>query len=109
MEIQTNNGTFFNELNRNLKSEIDAKIARIPSLANTYQNEPAFQQLQNISRNYMRTGNQKFADPFAFKSRLNTEYYDGRNLNILKTLIYNSTRDVPDVKTQNPLKVVDFY
>lgn len=109
MEVKTNNGTFFYELNRNSKYEQITDNTRMPSIANTTQNQPQFQQLENISRNYARSGQQKFADPFAFHMKPNHAYYDGRNLNILKTLAINSTRDYPDVITANPLKVVGFY
>ena len=100
---------FFSELNRKVRHEYDAENIRAPSIANTRQNEPQFQQLENLSRNYMRTGNAKFADPFAFHSRPNGAYYDGRNLNILNTLAVNATKDHPDVITISPLKVVGFY
>jgi len=100
---------FFNELNRIVKQEYDAGNTRAPSIANTRQNEPQFQQLENKSRNYMRSGYAKYADPFAFHSRPNGEYNNGRNLNILNTLVFNAKKDVPDVITANPLKVVGFY
>jgi hypothetical protein len=109
MEVRTNNGTFFNELNRRVKYEYDARNMRAPSIANTRQNEPQFQRNENLSRNYMRVGDQKFADPFAFKSRFDNGFYNGRNLNILDTIKYNSKRNFPDVITQTPLKVVGFY
>lgn len=109
MEVNENNGTFFYELNRSTKYEQIAVNTRMPSIANTSQNEPQFQKSLNLSNNYARTGQQKFADPFAFKSRLNNGYYNGRNLNILKTLAINANRDTPDVITANPLKVVGFY
>lgn len=109
MEVLNNNGTFFYELNRNTKYEDISENTRTPSIANTYQNEPRFQQLENISRNYARVGQQKFADPFPIKSRPYDNYYDGRKLHILKTLAINANKDVPDVITKNPLKVVGFY
>ena len=109
MEVLKNNGTFFYELNRITKYEQIAENTRMPSVANTTQNEPQFQNLFNLSCNYARTGQQKFADPFAFKTRLNNGYYDGRNLNVLKTLAINANRDTPDVFTTTPLKVVGFY
>jgi len=40
MEVKKNNGTFFKELNRNVSNEFNAKNTRIPSIANTYKNEP---------------------------------------------------------------------
>jgi hypothetical protein len=109
MEVIRNNGTFFNELNRNVKSEYLGVNTRMPSLANTYQNEPQFQQVQNLSYNYMRIGSQKFADPFAFHQRPNDFYYNGRITAILDTLKLTATRDKPDVITLNPLKVVGYY
>lgn len=109
MEVLNNNGAFFYELNRNSKYENKANNTRTPSIANTYQNEPQFQQLENISRNYARTAQQKFANPFPIKSRPYDNYYDGRNLQVLKTLAINANKDVPDVITKNPLKVVGYY
>lgn len=109
MEVLINNGTFFNILNRSVANEYLARNTRLPSLANTYQNEPQFQQVQNLARNYMRIGNQKFADPFAFHQRPNDFYYNGRRTAILDTLILNATRDKPDVITLNPLRVTGYY
>lgn len=109
MEVLRNNGTFFYELNKRKVYEDISENTRTTSIANTYQNEPKFQQLENLSRNYMRTGNAKFADPFPIKSRPYDNYYDGRKLNVLNTLAINATRDTPDVITTNPLKVVSFY
>jgi len=100
---------FFNELNRNVKSEYLGENIRKPSIANTYQNEPLFQITQNLSRNYARVGMQKFADPFAFHMRPNNFSYDGRRVAVLDTLKVNATRDKPDVVTLNPLKVVGYY
>lgn len=109
MEVITNNKTFFNELYRNVKNENKANNTRIPSVANTYQNEPRFQQAENLSRVYARKGQQKFADPFPIKSRPYDNYYNGRNLHILQTLQINATKDFPDVITKHPLKVVGYY
>ena len=100
---------FFNELNKNSKSEYNAENTRTSSIANTRQNEPQFQKLQNLSQNYARTGQQKFADPFAFHMRPNNFDFNGRNLAILNTLKQNEKKDFPDVITQTPLKVVGFY
>lgn len=107
--IKQNAPLFYTELNRIVNSEYLARNIPIPSVANTYQNQPKFQQLENISRNYVRVGQQKFADPFPIKSRPDTSFYNGRNLNILNTLLFNSNKDKPDVITINPLKVVGFY
>jgi hypothetical protein len=109
MEIIRNNGTFFDILNRNAKSEYLGENIRKPSLANTTKNESQFQLVQNLSRNYMRTGNQIYADPFAFHMRPNNFSYDGRRVAVLDTLEVNATRDKPDVITLNPLKVVGYY
>lgn len=109
MEVITNNGTYFNELNRSAKTEIIAENTRMPSIANTYKNEPQFQNVFNLSANYARTGQQKFADPFAFHARPVDKASNGRNLNILNTLAINAQRDSADVITANPLRVVGFY
>jgi len=109
VEILKNNGTFYNELNRIVKSEYDAENIRKPSLVNTYQNIPQFQQAENLSRNYARVGQQKFEDPFKFHARPLDENYDGRRLQILNTLKYNAKKDYADVKTANPLKVAGYY
>jgi len=100
---------FFNELYRKVKREFDAENIRMPSIVNTYQNEPQFQKAENLSRNYARVGMQKFADPFAFHMRPVDFYYNGRKTAILDTLILNANRDKPDVITANPLNVVGFY
>ena len=100
---------FYNELNRRVKSEYDAENTRTSSIANTRQNEPEFQKAFNLSQNYARTGQQKFADPFAFHMRPNNFEFNGRNLGILNTLKQNAKKDYPDVITQTPLKVVGFY
>jgi len=100
---------FYNELNRIKDIQFKAKETRIPSLVNTYQNIPQFQTAENLSRNYARTGQQKFKDPFAYKQRMLDNSYDGRKLDILNTLKYNATKDSPDVYTTYPLKVSGFY
>ena len=109
MEILTNNSTFFKELNRIKDIELKAENTRMPSLVNTYQNVPEFQTTENLSRNYARTGQQKFEDPFAYKQRKLDWTYDGRKLDILNTLKYNATKDSPDITTKHPLKVSGFY
>jgi hypothetical protein len=109
MEVITNNGTFFDIINRNIKSQYLAKNIRTPSIANTYKNEPLVQLNQNLSRNYRRSGNQQFADPFAFHTRPNNFSYDGRKLHMLNTLNVNANHDKVDVITLNPLKVVGYY
>jgi len=109
MEVTTNNGTFFDILRRSAKSEYLGESIRTPSLANTTKNEPEFQRVENLSRNYMRTGNQIYADPFAFHMRPVNFTYDGRRVAVLDTLAVNATRDKPDVITANPLKVVGYY
>lgn len=109
VDVLRNNGTFFYELNRNTRYQKLAKETTIPSVVNTYQNEPKFQLVANLSRNYARVGQQKFHDPFAFHMRPYDNYYDGRKLQVLNTLRHNATVDFPDVITANPLKVVGFY
>lgn len=103
------NPTFFMELARIAKKEYKDERIRTPSIANTYQNEPEFQKVENISRNYAREGHQKFADPFAYNQRLLNWDYDGRNLHILNTLKSNATRSYPTLTTPYPLRVVGFY
>jgi hypothetical protein len=100
---------FFNELNRIKENEFKAENTRMPSLVNTYQNIPLFQQSENLSRNYARTGQQRFEDPFAYKQRMLDNSYDGRKLDVLNTLKYNATKDSPDIYTTYPLKVSGFY
>ena len=109
MEVLKDNGTFFYELSRNVRSENKAENTRTSSVANTYQNLPQFQLVENLSRNYARKGQQKYADPFAYNQRMINWDYDGRNLNMLNTLRANAKKDYPDVITINPLKVVGFY
>jgi len=109
MNILTNNGTFFNELARITRKENQDENIKQPSIANTYQNEPKFQTTENLSRNYARVGQQKYADPFAYNQRMLEWDYNGRNLHVLNTLKANATRDYPEVITPTPLKVVGFY
>lgn len=103
------NPTFFSELSRNIFYENQARETKSPSIANTYQNEPQFQLVENLSRNYARNGQQKFADPFAYKQRNLQWDWNGRNLQILNSLQANAKKDHPDVITVNPLKVVGYY
>lgn len=109
MEVKTNNGTFFKELNRNVSNEFNAENIRIPSIANTYKNEPQFQKAENLSRNYKRSGNAKYADPFEFHMRPNNFDYDGRKLQMLNTLKMNASTDKPDVISKYHLNVVGYY
>lgn len=109
MEITTNNNTFFNELNRIKNYEMKANNTRTESVTNTYQNIPQFQQVENLSRNYARKGQQKFEDPFAFHQKPLPTKENGRNLDILNTLKFNQNKDHPELITINPLKVAGFY
>lgn len=104
-----NNGYFFEQLKRIAINEYNYENKRIPSIVNTYKNEPEFQKVENLSRNYARSGYPIYKDPFEFHMRPQDEKYNGRNLNLLKTLIFNSNKDKPDVITVNPLKVVNYY
>lgn len=97
------------ELKRTANKEKQDFNIRLPSIANTYQNEPRFQTVENLSRNYARVGQQKYADPFAYKQRHLDWNYDGRILNIFRTLQANATKNFPEVITPTPLKVVGYY
>ena len=103
------NPTFFMELARIAKKENKDERIRTPSIANTFQNEPEFQKAETLSLNYARTGQQKFADPFAYNQRMLSWDNNGRNLHMLNSLEANATRSYPSVITANPLKVVGFY
>jgi hypothetical protein len=102
-------GYLFYQQTRKATDNIVANETRIPSYVKTYQNQALFQNTENLSRNYARVGQQKFADPFAFHMKPNDFSYDGRNLKMLNTLRMNATQDKPDVITVNPLRVVGFY
>jgi|LakMenE18May11ns_1017448.scaffolds.fasta_scaffold9186737_2 hypothetical protein len=78
-------------------------------VANTYKNESEFQQAENRSRNYARSGQQKFADPFEFHPKPYNWYFEGRNLAIHKTLQYHQVKDHPELISINNLKVVGRY
>ena len=109
-QVLKNNGTFFNELNKNVKAEYEAKQQRPMSLSNTRQNEPEFQQAETKSRCYVRAGQEIYADPFAFHMQpLDQEYNARYHKDILSTLKYNATKNYPDVITKHPLKVVGRY
>jgi hypothetical protein len=108
--IKQDANLFYNELFNIANKENEARNTRMPSVANTYMTDASFQTVENLSRNYARSGQQKFADPFAFNMKPNTmEYNDGRNLSIFKTLKEYAKRDKPDVITTNPLTVVGYY
>lgn len=107
--IAANGAYNHHKIKQNALAEYTAKHTRIHSVADTYQNEPQFQTVENRSRNYARSGQQKFADPFAFNQKPYTWYFEGRNLDIYKTLKQNSHRDYPDVITLHKLKVVGHY
>jgi O-phosphoseryl-tRNA(Cys) synthetase len=109
MEVTRNNATFFKELNRNIYNEKNRNNTYLKSLVNTYQNEPQFQTTENLSRNYARSGQPKFADPFAFHQIPLYKDNGKRNTSITDTLKINAKRDYPDVITANPLKVVGYY
>ena len=109
MEILKNNGTFFNELNRNKYTENLRNNTHLNSIVNTYQNEPKFQTVENLSRNYIRSGQFKFKDPFAFRQIPLIKESKKRNTFILDTLAANAKKDYPDIKTSIPLKVVGRY
>lgn len=105
-----NNNPFFNELYKIRNAEFTANNTRKPSVANTYKNEPSFQRVENLSRNYKRSGDAIYADPFPFHMKPSyNEYYNGRNLALLNTIIYNANKDKPDIITINPLTVIDYY
>ena len=99
----------FNDLQRIDGEETKDKEIRMPSLANTYRNEPEFQKTENLSRNYVRSGQEKYADTFPNQSRPINRDYNGRNLSILNTLEANRKKDYPNVITKHPLKVVGYY
>lgn len=105
--------TLFRDLNMITSKEYETNNTRIPSYVNTYQNIPTFQITENLSRNYARSGQQKYADVYGNRYGENKRpidlKYDGRNLHMLKTLEYNKRRDYPDVITKDPLKVVGYY
>ncbi len=103
-----NNNIFFYELSRNAKNELIANNTRMSSIANTYQNEPQYQTAENLSRNYVRKGQEIYDDPFKYVQRPLSWDYQGRNLNILNSLIMNRNRDYPDF-ISTPLKVVGYY
>jgi len=109
VSILKNNGTFFYELERKTSYQNKVAETKIPSVVNTYQNIPQFQNVENLSRNYRRTGNQEFADPFAQHSRPYYNEYNGRKLDIQNTLFMNQQKDIPDVISKHRLKVTGYY
>ena len=97
------------QIQKNVLNENQMKSTRPFCIANTYKYEPEFQTAENRSRNYVRKGVQKFADPFAFHPKPYNWYFEGRNLNIQKTLEYNQVTDHPELISKNNLKVVGRY
>ena len=106
MEVLRNREYFFKDLKRKSNAQF---YIRKPSIANTTQNEPEFQQAENRSRNYVRAGTAIYEDPFAFKQRPITFDYDNRKLQIQETLLKNAEKDYPDVTSTYHLKTVGFY
>jgi hypothetical protein len=109
VSVLKNNGTFFYELQRRAYYQDIASQTKKPSVVNTYQNIPQFQQVENISRNYRRSGDAKYKDPFQVTSRPYYDDYDGRKLQIQKTLFMNQEIHQPDIITKYPLKVDGYY
>lgn len=104
-----NNSTFFNDLKRGAENEKNRNNTYLNSISNTYQNEPQFQTVQNLSRNYARSGQQKFADPFEIKVKPVYNYDKRTPSALLETLKVNANKDQPDVITPFYLKTVGYY
>jgi hypothetical protein len=101
---------FYNDrIKKHALNEYVGENTRKYSIANTYKNEPEFQPAENLSRNYARSGQQKFEDPFAFHPKPYNWYFEGRNQDIHNTLAYNSQQDYPEVITVSKLNVRDYY
>lgn len=105
----TNAKTLFRDL---FFIDYDEKVARetrMPSVANTTQNIPEIDPTYNKAYNYKRTGEYKYEDPFPNNSRPLQWNYNGRNLSLIDTLVYNSKPNYPDVITPYPQKIVGQY
>lgn len=100
---------FYNQILKNARNEIEMKNTRPFCVANTYNNESEFQQVENLSRNYVRSGIQQFADPFAFHPKPYNWYFEGRKLDVQNTLEYNQVQNYPEFISQNNLRVVGRY
>jgi hypothetical protein len=110
MEINKYRAPFvYDKIEKNALAENQMKNTRPFCVANTYKNEPEFQQAENRSRNYVRSGQQKFADPFEFHPKPYNWYFEGRNLDIHKTLEYNKKNNYPELVSVNNLRVVGRY
>lgn len=108
MEVLTNNRTFFNDLKRIAKSQELAKNTRMPSIANTLQPETRIDNTLISMSKYSRKWQQEFSNPFPIKSRFDSGYYNGRNLNILNTLKFNAKIDNLDVMNSNSYRFIGF-
>lgn len=106
MEVLQNQQYFFKDLQR--KADAQFYIRR-PSIANTKQNESEYQQAENKSRNYVRSGQAIYDDPFKFHQKPVNFEYDGRKLQIQETLFKTQAKDYPDVISKYHLKTVGFY
>jgi hypothetical protein len=106
MEVLKNREYFFKDLERKAAAQY---YVRKPSIANTRQNESEFQQAENKSRNYARSGQAKYEDPFAYHQKPINFDYDGRKLQIQETLFKNQAKHYPDVISKYHLKTVGFY
>lgn len=100
---------YTNQILKNVYNESSYKNTRPFCVANTYKNEAEFQETENRSRNYARSGQQKFADLFEFHPKPYNWYFEGRNLNIQKTLEYNQVTNYPELVSKNNLRVVGRY
>lgn len=110
MDIIANRASFiYDKILKNARNENLMKNTRTMSIANTSKYEPEFQEAENRSRNYIRTGNQKFEDPFKFYQKPYSTYNEGRNLDILNTLKYHQKNNYPELVSVNNLKVVGRY
>ncbi len=79
------------------------------SIANTYAPTNDLDKSIIRSTNYARIGQAKYADPFPIKQRLLNWNWENRKLDLLNSLNYYKNKDLPDVITINPLKIVDYY
>ena len=110
MEVNDYRAPFvYDKISKIAVAENKMRNTRPFCVANTYKNEQEFQQAENRSRNYARSGQQKFADPFKFHPKPYNWYFEGRDLAIHKTLQYHQVKDHPELISINNLKVVGRY
>lgn len=98
----------FKDLKREAVKELKDKEVRLPSLANTNQYIPEYQNAFNSAYLVNRKGSGIYAPiPYEMNTSRKLNWnYDGKNLGLLNSLKQNSKYDYSDVITAYPRKQI---